>query len=174
MNKIVNIITLTLLLTIGAAAQVASGGNFTLNQSVIGSGGQNSTGGTFSLDGTIGQAVAGTASSNSPYSVSSGFWSPQALAPTAASVSIFGRVLTADGIGLFNARVSLTSADGTVRIIPTSSFGHFTFNDVQVGQTYILQVVSRRYEFAPQVVFISDDNYVIDFTAIASKNADIK
>jgi len=37
-----------------ASAQVASGGNFSLEQSVIAGGGQQATGGTFSLDGTIG------------------------------------------------------------------------------------------------------------------------
>lgn len=56
-------------------AQVASGGNFTLEQSVIaGGGGQNSTGGQFTLDGTIGQAAAGGELSNSMVSVTSGFW----------------------------------------------------------------------------------------------------
>jgi len=59
---------------ITAVAQVASGGNFTLEQSVIASGGgQSSTGGTLSLDGTIGQPVAGFAAAE-PFANSIGFW----------------------------------------------------------------------------------------------------
>ena len=65
-----------------AGAQVASGGNFTLEQSVVaGGGGQSSTGGTFSLDGTIGQAAAGGALNGSPFAVTSGFWNFTPSAP---------------------------------------------------------------------------------------------
>lgn len=58
-----------------ATAQVASNPPYVLEQSVIASGGgQNSAGGNFSIDGTIGQAAAGDAVSGSPFAVSSGFW----------------------------------------------------------------------------------------------------
>ena len=152
---------------ISATAQVATGGNFTLDQSVIaGGGGQGSTGGTFSVDGTIGQSIAGTNSTNPPFGVRSGFWVDAPLAPTAASVAVSGRVLTDGGNGLTNARVVLTSASGVNRTVTTSSFGYFRFDDVAAGETYIFTVVSRRYQFAPQIVFVGNELTGLDFTAL--------
>ena len=75
---------LVLFLSILAPAQ--TGGNYTITQSVVaGGGGQSSTGGTFSLDGTIGQSVAGGALVGSPFSVTSGFWSFTPAAPNTSS-----------------------------------------------------------------------------------------
>ena len=69
------IITALTLFILAANILAQSGGNFTIQQSVIaGGGGQNSTGGTFSVDGTVGQAAAGGALSGGSFSVSSGFW----------------------------------------------------------------------------------------------------
>ena len=148
-----------------ASAQVATGGTFSLDQSVIaGGGGQNAAGGTFSLDGTIGQAVAGTAN-NSPFAVQSGFFNAAPVAPTAASVSVAGKVITDDGRGLRNARVTLTDARGETRIVTTTSFGSYRFDDVAAGQTYIISVVSKRFQFAPQVVFVGEEITGLDFTA---------
>lgn len=67
-----------LLITVGSAAkaQVATGGNYKLEQSVIAGGGGTSTdaANTFSVTGTIGQPAAGTVTSNSPFSQLGGFW----------------------------------------------------------------------------------------------------
>jgi uncharacterized delta-60 repeat protein len=49
------------------------------------------------------------------------------LAPTAASVSISGRVRTSNGRGLLNATVSLTDNEGITRTTRTKSFGYFRF-----------------------------------------------
>lgn len=58
----------------GVLANAQSGSTFEITQSVIaGGGGQNSAGGTFALDGTIGQAIAGGALDGSPFAVTSGF-----------------------------------------------------------------------------------------------------
>ena len=51
-----------------------SGGTFTITKSVIAGGGGRTTGGTFTLDGTIGQSVAGTNSTGGTFSLISGFW----------------------------------------------------------------------------------------------------
>src|SRR5438445_2377704 len=78
-------------------AQVATGGQFTLDQSVIASGGGTSSSGAFTVEGTAGQPVAGQKASNSPFSVHAGFWNGEPLGPSAASVTVRGRVQTADG-----------------------------------------------------------------------------
>lgn len=85
--------------------------------------------------------------------------------PTAAGVSISGRVLTADGSGLRNAVVDLTDRNGTVQATRTSSFGYYRFENVTAGETYIVSVSSKRFTFAPRVVTVSDDIADLDFTA---------
>ena len=150
-----------------ASAQVATGGTYSLDQSVIaGGGGQNAAGGTFTLDGAIGQAIAGTTSSNSPFSVAGGFFTAAPVAPTAASVSVAGKVITDDGRGLRNARVVLTDAIGNSRTALTTSFGYYRFDDVAAGQTYIISVASKRFQFAPQVITVSEVIENLDLIAL--------
>src|SRR5829696_7675438 len=64
------------------AAATQSGGTFEIKQSVIASGGGNASGGGFSMDGTIGQAVAGTGSTGAGFSLESGFWASGQAAMT--------------------------------------------------------------------------------------------
>lgn len=67
--------------------------------------------------------------------------------PTAAEVSVGGRVLTANGNGIRNVVVSITDPAGNTRTAVTGAFGYYSFADVPVGQTYIMSVSSKRYEF---------------------------
>lgn len=87
--------------------------------------------------------------------------------PTAAEVSITGRVLTADGQGIRNVRLTLTALDGTRRTVTTGSFGYYAFDGVEVGQTYVLEVASKRYTFAntTRVLNLQDHVSGLDFTA---------
>ncbi len=89
------------------------------------------------------------------------------LAPTAATVSVAGRVVTADGSGIRNALITLTAADGTMRTARTSSFGYFEFGEVQVGETIVLSISSKRYRFEPssQLVTVNDNIGDIQFVA---------
>ena len=139
-------------------AQVATGGSYTLNQSVIASGGgQNSAGGNFTLDGTAGQTVVGTRSTNVPFSVAGGFWTAEPLGPSAAMVTISGRTRLADGRGVRNARVVLSAPDGSSRYAISGSFGYFSFGEVETGQTYIISVVSKRFQFTSQMLAVYED-----------------
>ena len=88
------------------------------------------------------------------------------LAPTAANVSISGRVTTTNGAGLRNAVVTLTDSAGNTRTARTGSFGYYSFNEVEAGQTYTIAVNSKRFVFASQVVSVSDSITDLDFTAI--------
>jgi hypothetical protein len=92
------------------------------------------------------------------FSVKGGFWSAPALAPTAAAVSISGRVVTPQELGLTNAIITLTDRQGNSRIVRTRKLGSFRFVDLMAGETYILAVTSRRYSYAPQVITVSEDN----------------
>src|SRR4026209_2082968 len=64
---------LSLLLCVSAVLP-QSGGSFTITKSVIGGGGGQSAGGTFILDGTIGQPIAGASSTGGAFTIISGFW----------------------------------------------------------------------------------------------------
>lgn len=157
---------LLLLISIVGAAQ--SGGNYEIKQSVIASGGgSNSAGGNFTLGGTTGQTNAGTNSTASNYSLRGGFWIIDSLSPTAAQVSISGRVLTANGQGIKNISVKLSDAAGAIRLTKTGTFGYFRFDEVEVGQIYILEVTGKKFIFSnpTRVLSVSDEVTNTDFIA---------
>ncbi|HQZ94796.1 MAG TPA: DUF4394 domain-containing protein [Pyrinomonadaceae bacterium] len=82
---------------------------------------------------------------------------------TAAGVEVSGRVLTPDGRGIRNASVSLVGADGLRRVVTTSSFGIYRFEDVEAGGSYIVSVGSKRYNFSPRIVQVVDPVTDLDF-----------
>jgi hypothetical protein len=149
-------------------AQVAGGGNYTLNQSVIASGGGASSAGVYKIEGVIGQPAAGTTATNSPFTVRSGFFTPDAFAPTAAGVAIAGRVRTKDGRGVRNVRIMLTEADGTIRTAMSGTFGYYNFTDVSVGQVVILNAFAKKFSFGQptQVLNLTEDVSDIDFIVL--------
>lgn len=89
----------------------------------------------------------------------------EAQSPTSASVSISGQVFTTDGRGLRNARVILTDLQGNSQTIITSAFGYFRFDDVAVGETYLINVSSKNFQFSSQVLNISEEISDLNLTA---------
>ncbi len=79
------------------------------------------------------------------------------FAPSAANVSVGGRVSTVSGQGIGKAQVLLTDSTGATRSVLTSSFGFYRFEDVEVGQTYILSVRHKSYVFAPQIISVNEE-----------------
>jgi hypothetical protein len=63
-----------------AVAQVATGGPFTLEKSVVAGGGGAGSGGVFQIGSTTGQALAGGPKTGSPFGSYSGFWVPESEA----------------------------------------------------------------------------------------------
>ncbi len=154
-------------LSLAATAQ-QSGGQFTITQSAIASGGAtDSSGGQFVLGGTIGQAVAGQPTSGASFSLHAGFWNAAPTTPTAASVTTGGRVVTADGRGIRNVRVTMTGADGEVRTAISGTFGYFRFQEVAAGETYIFSAFAKRYQFGEPTLIraILEDTDDINFVA---------
>jgi len=150
-----------------AAAQ--AGAPYDLSHAVIAGGGGHSTGGTFIVDGTVGQNLAGTLSIGGGYALRGGFWASPSFSPTAASVSVSGRALTAEGQGIKNVRVTLTNAvTGESFAALSSSFGYYRFEEIVVGQTYVLSVTSKRYTFDPEFRLLNllDELTDEDFTAL--------
>ncbi len=86
------------------------------------------------------------------------------LSTTAAGVGVTGRVLTsAGGRGLVGAIVRLTNQAGVSRVYTTGKGGSYTFDDLEPGQTYVINVSSRRFNFQPQVIQMNDSISELNF-----------
>ena len=146
-----------------------SGGTYTITQSVVANGGSTaSSGGQFTVAGTIGQSVAGQPSNGGTFGTYAGFWSPPPLGPSAAGVTVSGRVQTANGSGIRGVLVKLTNATGIAQTAITGSFGYFRFDEVTVGETYVISVSAKRFEFAQpsQILTIDDARDDVFFNAM--------
>ena len=85
--------------------------------------------------------------------------------PTAASVSISGRVLNSNGRGISKAIVSLINGNGETISAITNPFGYYRFTEIQAGETYVASVRHKRFTFTPQVVTVLEDLAALDFIA---------
>lgn len=85
------------------------------------------------------------------------------LRATAAGVEISGRVFDANGRGLRNAVVAITDENGVTRTVTTSSFGYYRFENVDVGETYLVTVRSKRFRFETRAITVSDSISGVDF-----------
>ena len=87
------------------------------------------------------------------------------LAPTAASVSVSGRVVTSQGRGIRNVVVTMTDSNGYVRTTTTTSFGYYRFEEVAAGETYIFEAWGKRFFFTQgaQVHSIMEETNDINF-----------
>ncbi len=100
-----------------------------------------------------------------------GMWQIPA-GPTAATVSVSGRVLTSDGRGITNATVVMADSTGNTRSVRTSSFGYYRFDDLVSGETYVVSVASKRFQFSPRTVTINDE--LSDFDLVADGPSDLR
>jgi hypothetical protein len=165
--------SITLAVLVGAVCVTAqTGGGLDLSHNVIAGGGDKSASAIFKLEGTVGQAVAGTTSGSAVYNLHGGFWFPNLLTPTAASVSLGGRVSRADGNFLRRVRIVLTDTTiGEIRAAQVNPFGYYRFEDVAAGRVYLLRAESRAFQFTPDsyVLSLVDARDDLDFTAIEAR-----
>ncbi|HQZ97562.1 MAG TPA: carboxypeptidase regulatory-like domain-containing protein, partial [Pyrinomonadaceae bacterium] len=85
--------------------------------------------------------------------------------PTAAGVSVSGRVINANGQGVRGATVVITDPSGNRRAVTTGSFGFYSFDSIEAGRAYIVSVRSSRYRFSARTVTVRDTLTDIDFVA---------
>jgi hypothetical protein len=72
--------------------------------------------------------------------------------------SIEGKLITADGIGLPNTRVTLTNSNtGETYTVLSNGFGIYRFGGVKSGSTYLISIESRQFMFAPQAITVLGD-----------------
>ena len=85
--------------------------------------------------------------------------------PTAAPVTISGRVLSGLGRGIANARVAATDQNGVVRTVRTNPFGYYLFAEVTTGQIYTFEVLHKSYGFTPRIVSVVENLDGFNFVA---------
>jgi hypothetical protein len=171
-TKLYSIILAIIAGAIGVPAQ--TGGAYDLSHNTLAGGGEmQSAGGAFKVDGTVGQTLAGTTSGSAVYSLHGGFWFPRALlAPTAARVSLTGRVSNLQGGLLRRVRIVLSDTNGgETRTAQVNPFGYFRFDDVEAGRVYIVRAESGAFQFTPEMYVFSlvDARDDLDFTAIEAR-----
>ena len=153
-----------LILSVSTAGQ--SGGQYAITQSVIANGGANSNAGNFAVIGTTAQTNVGANMAGGVFGLTGGFWQPF-FAPTAAQVSVSGKVTTANGGGIANVRVLMSNQAGELQTSVTNNFGNFSFAGVLSGETYVFTVQSRRYRFSVPSQVLSVTDNVADLVFIA-------
>jgi hypothetical protein len=97
-----------------------------------------------------------------------GGWGIELLQGNAAQASISGRVVTATGAPIRNARLVVSgNALPEPRVVTTGSFGYFSFDGLTVGETYVVTVNSQRYTFSvpSRVISLVDNVLDADFVA---------
>jgi hypothetical protein len=146
--------------------QVQSGGVFEIDRKVIASGGQTTAGNGFEVLPTIVQPTAGQNTSGGSLHFSSGFWS-SSLQPTAATVSISGRVRTSAHQAIGGVRVSITDMAGNTITTISSSFGYYSFQGLEAGRTYLLSVTATKFVFEDPVIIVNAAEDVSDLDFIA-------
>lgn len=98
-----------------------------------------------------------------------------AAPPTAAAVSISGQVKRADGVGLRAVSVSLfATTSGETFYTTTNQRGVYQFDDIPVGQDYIVTVQAIGYTFNPSTRFFSLTEELTDVDFIAARNKKLR
>lgn len=90
----------------------------------------------------------------------------QIQGPSAANVSVSGRVTTPTGRGVTNAAVTIETAGGTV--IGTgiaNRNGYYVINNIPAGSMYTIRVAAKRFTFTPNSMMISDNIANANFVA---------
>jgi hypothetical protein len=94
-------------------------------------------------------------------------WTMGDLAPNFArtTAAIGGRITTFESKEESEVFVDLTDSKGTTRRAQTNSSGDYRFDDIPVGETYILNVRAKNYQFVPRVVYLTQAIENLNFTA---------
>ena len=77
--------------------------------------------------------------------------------PLAGGAIVSGRVVDANGRAIQRAAVVITDSNGVSRTALSNPFGYFVFDDVPVGETYVVHVRHKRYRFEQHVINLSDN-----------------
>lgn len=83
-------------------------------------------------------------------------WAVGNLAPTAANVTVSG-IVRSNGVSVSRAMVSMTDSQGNIRTAITNNFGYFKFENVEVGENYVVSVLAKGLQFSPQIITVNEE-----------------
>jgi parallel beta-helix repeat protein len=86
--------------------------------------------------------------------------------PTAAGVTLGGRVIDPNGRGIAKAAVILTDARGNTMRTLSNPFGYYSFPDIPAGETVFVSVTAKGYIFVPRAVVVLDELTNVDLIGI--------
>lgn len=91
------------------------------------------------------------------------------LSPSAASATISGRVINSSGRGLKGVLITATAlSTGEKLYTSPDSYGIYRFEDLPVGDSYLITIKSRYFRFEPdsRIITLNGDFADVDFTAV--------
>jgi len=92
------------------------------------------------------------------------------IVPSAAALSLSGRVTTSSGQGIGNAILTLVGGNLSEPLIyRTGPFGYYQFENLPAGQAYVVTVNSKRFTFAIPVIVVTLDDHVADANFVAGE-----
>ncbi len=91
---------------------------------------------------------------------------------TSAEVSLGGRIADAGGRALARTTVSATNSAGVTKTTQTNAFGYYKFAALASGEVYVVEVRHKQFEFAPQVMYLTQNMSDFDFVAGAAQVTD--
>ena len=86
--------------------------------------------------------------------------------PTAAGVSISGRVMSGYNRPVSRAIVTLTDQNGESRTATTNSLGYYRFENIPAGQVVTLNVTAKGWTYEPRVFNLNESVSDVDFHPI--------
>jgi hypothetical protein len=84
------------------------------------------------------------------------------FAPTAASVTVSGRVTNDQGRGIRNVTIILTDSNGNQRTAQPTSFGYYNFSNIEAGETVTITAKARRFKFLQSTIVRTTNQSVTD------------
>jgi CSLREA domain-containing protein len=123
-------------------------------------------GAQFSFDDSQAQRFIGDVTGNELAGASQFATATVSVAPTAAGVTLAGRIMTANSRAVGQAFVTLTNSSGQIKTVISNPFGYFKFSDVAPGD-YVVNVGRKGYKFEPVMVSAQNDLSDLMFTVQA-------
>ncbi len=95
------------------------------------------------------------------------------VAPSAATASVRGRLISGFGRNLANANVSITNtATGEILRTRSNQLGYFNFKELEVGNVYVVSVNSKRFRFNNLTFTLNEDLTDLVLTALSNDSKD--
>jgi CSLREA domain-containing protein len=80
-----------------------------------------------------------------------------------------GKVLKPNGSGLSEVIVTMTDSGGEALTTRTDEYGNFSFDNIRTGESYIIKVESRDYNYAPQELFVTEARDDVIFVPVETR-----